>query len=104
MKLLSAVFALILMLSALALESVPFPSHNSALKTSLLVLPRKMDTNLFPMSDSLSNLSAGRNMFWKQGMNRVLVFEVTQGVRGEGTRQRLDITALIRERKKELKA
>ena len=36
-------------------------------------------------------------------MNRVLVFEVTQGVRGEGTRQRLDITALIRKRKKERK-
>lgn len=104
MKLLSAVFALILMPSVPALESVPFPSHNSALKTILLVIPRVMDPSLSPMSVSRFNLSAGQNAPWKQSMKCVLLFEATRDMRGEGTRQRLDITALIRKRKKERKA
>ena len=56
------------------------------------------------MSDSGVNLPIGQKVFFKQGMKRVLSFEVTEDMRGDGTRQRLDIAALIRERKKELNA
>lgn len=104
MKLLSTVLALAMSLSMLAQESVPFTFHNSSLKSIPLVIPGVMNPNLSPMSDSGVNLPIGQKVFFKQGMKRVLLFEVTEDMRGDGTRQRLDIAALIRERKKELKA
>lgn len=100
------VFAIVLVIASTAgaQTSIPFTFHNSTLQSIPLIIPGVMNPNLSPKSDSGVNLAIGQKVLFKYRGKREVLFVVDESMRGDGTRQRLDVATLIRERKKELDA
>ena len=80
------------------LKAVPFTLRNNSLKSIYLEIPGVMNPNLSPMSNSGVDLREGQKIYFFDGRRKYLLLEVTADLEGE----KLDVSELIRTRKKEL--
>ena len=82
-----------------AQQSVEFTLKNLTPKSIPLWIPSVMNPNLSPFSTSGVRLKIGQKIYFKHKMRKRLLLEVTT----EYNEQSLNVSNLIKERKKELK-
>ncbi len=80
-------------------KAISFTLYNSSLKSVPLIIPNVMNPNLSPKSSSGVSLEPGQEIYFRIKGKKYLLFAVDESI-AEG--ERIDIPALIRERKKEL--
>ncbi|MEL6135352.1 MAG: hypothetical protein AAFR59_18495 [Bacteroidota bacterium] len=78
--------------------AVPFTLRNNSLKSIYLKIPGVMNPNLSPMSNSGVDLRIGQKIFFFVDKKKYLLLEVTEDLQGE----KVDVSKLIKDRKKEL--
>jgi len=78
---------------------VKFTLRNNSMKSIPLVIPRVMNPNLSPQSNSGVTLKLGQKIFFKKGRKKYVLLVVDETLK-EG--MVLDVAKLIKERKKEL--
>ena len=59
-------------------ETVNFTLHNSSLKSIPLIIPGVMKPNLSPMSNSGVSLKMGQKIYYKKGLNKILILTVDE--------------------------
>lgn len=99
MRLLIMLLFLSIGTSAIANNPIPFTLKNTTLKSIPLKIPGVMNPNLSPMSKSGVNLEIGQKIYFINKRKKVLLLEVSEELKGK----ELDVSKLIKERKRELK-
>jgi len=74
-------------------ETVNFTLHNSSLKSIPLIIPGVMKPNLSPMSNSGVSLEMGQKIYYKKGMNKVLVLTVDDNIKNG---DKIDMAKLVK--------
>ena len=80
------------------METVNFTLHNSSLKSIPLIIPGVMKPNLSPVSNSGVSLKMGQKIYYKKGMNKVLILTVDENIRPG---DKIDVAELVSNIKKE---
>lgn len=80
-------------------NSVSFILRNESLSSIPLIIPGIMNPNLSPRSNSGVRLKYGQEIYFKEGRKKYLLLIVDESIRAE---QKLDVAALIKQRRKEL--
>jgi len=80
--------------------AVPFTLRNNSLKSIPLEIPGVMNPNLSPMSKSMVDLCVGQEIFFDYNGERTLLLTVTEDLKN----QKLNVSRLISQRKKELRS
>lgn len=78
-------------------ETVNFTLHNSSLKSIPLIIPGVMKPNLSPMSNSGVSLEMGQKIYYKKGLERVLVLTVDENI---ASGDKIDVAKLVNSIKK----
>lgn len=92
------VLSIILCMSVVFVQAVPFTLRNNSKKSIYLKIPGVMNPNLSPMSNSGVDLRVGQKIYFFVKRKKYLLLEVTEEYAG----QKVVVNKLIKERKKEL--
>lgn len=80
-------------------QSISFKLANNSAKSIPLIIPSVMNPNLSPFSKSGVDLKVGQKIFFKKGMKRYLLLEVTEDIQDGAI---IKVDKLLKERKKAL--
>lgn len=76
---------------------VSFTLHNSSLKSIPLIIPNVMNPNLSPMSNSGVSLKMGQKIYYKKGLEKVVILTVDESIKPG---DKIDVAKLIGDLKK----
>lgn len=75
---------------------VSFTLHNSSMKAISLIIPDVMNPTLSPFSNSGVYLKRGQKIYYKKGLNKVVLLEVDENI-SDG--EKVDVAKLVRDLK-----